>query len=133
MTASVWHSWVFPVRNSPNISVMEPVSIPPAGQTTKDFILPSICTNCYILSVGLTTDSQGGFVDCMLVVQTLQEFVQLLGARRDLDDLRSPLVELSRCGEAHRHKFGCFSLRETCKRMNPVRFTFLTNTSQRKR
>ena len=32
VTASVWHSWVFPVRNSPNISVMEPVSIPPAGQ-----------------------------------------------------------------------------------------------------
>jgi hypothetical protein len=30
VTASVWHSWDLPVRNSPNSSVMLPVSIPPA-------------------------------------------------------------------------------------------------------
>lgn len=44
-------------------------------------------------------------------VRTLQEFVQLLGACGDLDDLCSPLVELSSCGETHGHKFGSFSLR----------------------
>lgn len=39
VTASVWHNWVFPVRNSPNISVMEPVSIPPAQKQRLDFFL----------------------------------------------------------------------------------------------
>ena len=29
VTASVWQIWVFPVLNSPNISVIDPVSIPP--------------------------------------------------------------------------------------------------------
>lgn len=31
VTQSVWHSCVFPQRNSPYISVMDPVSMPPAG------------------------------------------------------------------------------------------------------
>lgn len=35
VTASVWQSWVFPVRNSPKISVMDPVSIPPNYQKYK--------------------------------------------------------------------------------------------------
>lgn len=39
VTASVWHNWVFPVRNSPNISVMEPVSIPPAKNRKPQFSL----------------------------------------------------------------------------------------------
>lgn len=44
-------------------------------------------------------------------VRTLQQLVELLGACRDLDDLCSPLVELSSCGETHGHQFGSFSLR----------------------
>lgn len=43
-------------------------------------------------------------------VPTLQEFVQLLGAGRDLNNFCSPLVELGRRGETHGHKFGSFSL-----------------------
>lgn len=43
-------------------------------------------------------------------VQTLQEFVQLLGAGRDLNNFCSPLVELGCCGETHGHKFGSFTL-----------------------
>lgn len=45
------------------------------------------------------------------VLRTQQKFVELLGARGDLDDLGSPLVELRRRGEAHRHEFGSFGLR----------------------
>lgn len=45
------------------------------------------------------------------VLQTLQKFVELFGACRNLNDLCSPLVELSSCGETHWHKFGSFSLR----------------------
>lgn len=44
-------------------------------------------------------------------VRTLQEFVELLGACGDLNDLCSPLVELSSCCETHGHKLGSFSLR----------------------
>lgn len=29
VTQRVWHNWVFPERNSPYISVIDPVSIPP--------------------------------------------------------------------------------------------------------
>lgn len=43
-------------------------------------------------------------------VATLQEFVQLLGASGDLDNFRSPLVELGGCGESHGHEFGSFGL-----------------------
>lgn len=35
MTANVKHNWVFPVRNSPNISVMLPVSIPPPSSLSS--------------------------------------------------------------------------------------------------
>lgn len=34
VTQSVWQSWVLPDRNSPYISVMDPVSIPPVRQGT---------------------------------------------------------------------------------------------------
>ena len=37
VTASVWHIWVFPVRNSPKISVIEPVSIPPPRSLSSSF------------------------------------------------------------------------------------------------
>lgn len=53
---------------------------------------------------------------------TLQEFVQLLGACRDLDNLSSPLMELSSCGKAHWHQFGSFSLREKVNESNSVLF-----------
>lgn len=43
-------------------------------------------------------------------LRTLQQFVELFGAGGDLDDLRSPLVELGSRGETHRHKFGSFRL-----------------------
>lgn len=59
----------------------------------------------------LSTDNQGEPLDNIQDVQTLQELVKLLGACRDLDDLCSPLVELSSCGKTHGHKFGSFSLR----------------------
>ena len=37
VTARVWHSCVLPVLNSPNISVMEPVSIPPCNSLSNSF------------------------------------------------------------------------------------------------
>ena len=37
---------------------------------------------------------------------TLQQLVQLLGARGDLDDLCTPLVELCCRGEAHGYQLG---------------------------
>lgn len=36
VTQSVWHSCVFPLRNSPYSSVMDPVSMPPAMMMTKE-------------------------------------------------------------------------------------------------
>jgi len=35
VTASVWQICVFPVRNSPNISVILPVSIPPPSSLSN--------------------------------------------------------------------------------------------------
>ncbi len=35
VTASVWQIWDFPVRNSPKISVTEPVSTPPARRVSS--------------------------------------------------------------------------------------------------
>jgi hypothetical protein len=37
VTASVWQIWLFPVLNSPKISVIEPVSIPPASRVSSCF------------------------------------------------------------------------------------------------
>ena len=37
VTARVWHIWLLPVLNSPNISVMEPVSTPPARSVSSCF------------------------------------------------------------------------------------------------
>lgn len=37
VTASVWHSWLLPVRNSPMSSVMAPVSIPPPRSVSSVF------------------------------------------------------------------------------------------------
>ena len=35
VTARVWQIWDFPVRNSPKISVTEPVSMPPAKSVSS--------------------------------------------------------------------------------------------------
>lgn len=45
VTANVWHSCVFPVRNSPNTSVIEPVSMPPPSNCLK-MISESISSVC---------------------------------------------------------------------------------------
>ena len=37
VTARVWHIWVFPVRNSPNISVILPVSTPPPSSLSSSY------------------------------------------------------------------------------------------------
>lgn len=37
-TQSVWQSWVLPVRNSPNTSVRDPVSIPPSRSLSSSLL-----------------------------------------------------------------------------------------------
>ena len=58
VTANVWHICVFPVLNSPNISVIEPVSIPPMKeifkQTRNEYILQT-CLYDYSLIIVLLT------------------------------------------------------------------------------
>lgn len=76
--------------------------MPPAGgQTTKGRCLTAVGNH----------KDQRLFLNKTRDARTLQEFVELLGARGDLDDLSSPLVELCGCGETHGHQFGSFSLR----------------------
>lgn len=43
VTAIVWHNWDLPVRNSPNNSVIDPVSIPPFKSLSSSFDPVVIC------------------------------------------------------------------------------------------
>lgn len=92
VTQSVWHSWVFPERNSPYISVIDPVSMPPEGGRSH-------------IKIGLHPLRRGGLVNARI---TFQDAVELPRSRRNLDDLKPLRVELAGAGEAQGNQLrGC--------------------------
>lgn len=91
MTQSVWQSCVLPVRNSPKISVSEPVSTPPV------FVVVALraCMGVWVyggvfMSRGVN-DTQGRSRP-----RTAQELVEVGGARGEHDEVLARLQLLCR-------------------------------------
>ena len=92
-TARVWHNWVFPVLNSPYISVSEPVSIPPANNKNREK-----------LRYGVARDAAKVNEVICKFVGTLQNGIQLLCSSRDLYNLPTKLMYMCRALEPHGHQ-----------------------------
>lgn len=98
MTQRVWHSWVFPERNSPYISVMDPVSIPPVQSKQQLFTL----TNQEPIHPPRKRISLPSKVNNLKL--TLENLIKFFWSRSDLDDFKPLCMKLACTGKAQRDK-----------------------------
>lgn len=101
VTHNVWHSWVLPLLNSPYISVIEPVSIPPAHQQGRVWSLMAVV--CRYANAGVCTHNAATGVGQL----TFQYTVQLFAPSCDVNDLGTLLCYYGRRCKSHGHKLPC--------------------------